>query len=63
MQKHKGLSIVVHPIIYAYLTKGLISIRRKWSWKYKQTIKLKSDNNYYLTEFHFFDSNEEEIKL
>ncbi len=63
MQKHKGLTIVVHPIVYAYLTKGFISIRRRWSWKYKQTIKLKADNNYYLTEFHFFDSNEEEIKL
>lgn len=63
MQKHKGLTIVVHPIIYAYLTKGWISIRRKWSWKYKQKIKMKTDNNYYLTEFHFFDSNEEEIKL
>ncbi len=63
MQKHKGLTIVVHPIVYAYLTKGFISIRRKWSWKYKQTIKLKADNNYYLTEFHFFDSNDEEIKL
>ncbi|MBX3241285.1 MAG: Rne/Rng family ribonuclease [Chitinophagaceae bacterium] len=63
MQKHKGLTIVVHPIVYAYLTKGFISIRRRWSWKYKQTIKLKADNNYYLTEFHFFDSNDEEIKL
>lgn len=63
MQKHKGLTIVVHPIVYAYLTKGFISIRRRWSWKYKQTIKLRADNNYYLTEFHFFDSNEEEIKL
>ncbi len=63
MQKHKGLTIVVHPIIYAYLTKGWISIRRKWSWKYKQKVKLKADNNYYLTEFHFFDSNDEEIKL
>lgn len=63
MQKHKGLTIVAHPIVYAYLTKGFISIRRKWSWKYKQTIRLKADNNYYLTEFHFFDSNEEEIKL
>ncbi|MFT3704031.1 MAG: Rne/Rng family ribonuclease [Agriterribacter sp.] len=63
MQKHKGLIIVVHPIIYAYLTKGWISIRRKWSWKYKQKIKMKTDNSYYLTEFHFFDSNEEEIKL
>lgn len=63
MQKHKGLTIVVHPIIHAYLTKGWISIRRRWSWKYKQKIKLRADNNYYLTEFHFFDSNEEEIKL
>ncbi|HEX5024622.1 MAG TPA: Rne/Rng family ribonuclease [Agriterribacter sp.] len=63
MQKHSGLTIVVHPIIYAYLTKGFISIRRKWSWKYKQKMKLKANNNYYLTEFHFFDSNEEEIKL
>ncbi|MCO5236032.1 MAG: Rne/Rng family ribonuclease [Chitinophagaceae bacterium] len=64
MQKHNGLSIMVHPIIYAYLTKGWIfSIRRKWSWKYKQPIKLKPNNNYYLTEFHFFDSNDEEIKL
>ena len=64
MQKHTGLTIVVHPIIYAYLTKGwLFSIRRKWSWKYKQKIKLTTNNNYYLTEFHFFDSNEEEIKL
>ncbi len=63
MQKHRGLTIGVHPIIHAYLTKGLISIRRRWSWKYKQTIKLRPDNNYYLTEFHFFDKNEEEIKL
>lgn len=64
MQKHNGLSVMVHPIIYAYLTKGwFFSIRRKWSWKYKQQIKLKPNNNYYLTEFHFFDSNDEEIKL
>ena len=37
--------------------------RGKGTERRKQTIKLKSDNNYYLTEFHFFDSNEEEIKL
>jgi ribonuclease G len=63
MQKHKSLTIVAHPIMYAYLTKGLISIRRKWGWKYKQTIKVRANNNYHLTEFHFFDKNEEEIKL
>ena len=63
MQKHKGLTIQVHPIVYAYLTKGFPSKRRKWSWKYKQTIKVKANNNYHLTEFHFIDDSDEEIKL
>jgi len=63
MQKHSGLTIEVHPIVYAYLTKGFPSKRRKWSWKYKQKIKVKENTNYHLTEFHFFDSSEEEIKL
>ncbi|MEI8052435.1 MAG: Rne/Rng family ribonuclease [Bacteroidota bacterium] len=63
MQKHKGLKIVVHPIIHSYLTCGFPSRRFKWSWKYKQKIKIISNNAFHLTEFHFFDENEEEIKL
>jgi ribonuclease G len=63
MQKHKGLTIDVHPILYAYLTKGFISKRRKWNWKYKQNVKIRSNANYHLTEFHFFDDKDEEIKL
>ncbi len=63
MQKHKGLTIHVHPILFSYLTSGFISKRRKWSWKYKQKIKVQSNSNYHLTEFHFYDDNDEEIKL
>ena len=63
MQKHRGLTIAVHPIVYAYLTKGLLSIRRKWSWKFRQNIRIVSNNNYQLTEFHFFDAQDEEIRL
>ncbi|HVZ95264.1 MAG TPA: Rne/Rng family ribonuclease [Chitinophagaceae bacterium] len=63
MQKHTGLTIEVHPILYAYLTKGLPSIRMKWRWKYKQKIAIKANTNYHLTEFHFYDSHDEEIKL
>ncbi len=62
-QKHKHLTIVVHPILYAYLTKGLISIRRKWAWRYKINLKVQENSTYHLTEFHFFDSNQEEIKF
>lgn len=63
MQKHRGLSLVVHPIMEAYLRQGFPSRRMKWSWKYKQKINVKSDSNYQLTEYRFFDANEEEIKM
>ncbi len=63
MQKHKGLTIMVHPIMEAFLRKGLPSKRMKWSWKYKQKVKVKSNTGYHLTEYHFYDANEEEIKI
>ena len=63
--QHKDLSLTVHPIMHAYLTKGNIfrSKKWKWRWKYRQSVKVKSNTNYHLTEFHFFDKNEDEIKL
>jgi ribonuclease G len=64
MQRHKGLTVHVHPIVLAYLTKGwLLSKISKWRRKYKQRIKVAANNNYHLTEFKFFDDSEEEIKL
>ena len=63
MQKHKGLTVEVHPMLYAYLTKGFPSKRMKWNWKHKQKIRVKQNSNYHLTEFHFYDKTDEEIKL
>lgn len=63
MQKHKELTVEVHPILFAYLTKGFPSKRMKWSLKYKQKIRVKKNSNYHLTEFHFYDKTDEEIKL
>jgi ribonuclease G len=31
--------------------------------KYRQNIGLSANNGYHLTEFHFFDQNNEEIRL
>jgi ribonuclease G len=63
--QHKELTLVVHPIIFAYLTKGRLFRSRqwKWRWKYKQKVNIKENSNYHLTEFHFYDKHEEEIKL
>jgi ribonuclease G len=62
--KHRNLGLTVHPIVYAYLTKGwLWSKAAKWKRKFGQNINVKPDTNYHLTEFKFFDSNGEQIKL
>ncbi|MDR0364714.1 MAG: Rne/Rng family ribonuclease [Bacteroidales bacterium] len=62
-QNEKSLSIVVHPILFGYLTKGLFNQRWKWNRKYKEKIRITSDQSYQLTEYHFFNKNGEEIRL
>lgn len=63
MQQHRGLTIMVHPIMEAYLTKGLFSKRLQWCWKYKQNIKIKANANFHLTQYQFYDHNKEEIRI
>jgi len=63
MQRHKGLTIEVNPILHTFLTSGFPSRRLKWCWKYKQIIKVKPNSNCHFTEFRFFDDSNEEIKL
>ena len=62
-QNEKRILITLHPYLYAYLTKGLWSLRNKWSQKYKTRIRLKSNNSYHFLEYHFFNRNNEEIKM
>lgn len=62
-QNEKNITLTVHPYIEAYIKSGFISKRIKWFFKYGKWIKIKRIPSYYLTEFHFFNSKEEEIKL
>src|SRR6201987_2963155 len=61
--KHSNLTIVVNPIIYAYLTKGFLWNKKisQWRTKFKQKINILSNTNYHLTEFRFFYQHDEEI--
>jgi ribonuclease G len=62
--KHKNLTIAMHPILHAYLTKGWMwSKLAGWKRKFKTGIKARPDTSYHLTEFRFYDENGEEIKL
>jgi ribonuclease G len=63
--QHKNLTLFVNPIVHSHLTKGWFfnSIRHKWNKKFDTNLKIRPNNNYHLIEFHFFDQNEEEIKI
>lgn len=61
-QGHRQLALHVHPIMSAYLTKGIItSIRKKWSKKYKVKLKVVADNDSPLTHYHFYDSKTDDL--
>jgi ribonuclease G len=63
--QHKDLTLVVHPILYSYFTKGSMFRSRvwKWRWKFGQKVKIRENTNYHLTQYQFFDQHDEEIKL
>jgi len=62
-QNEKDITLCVHPYIMAYIRKGFINRQMKWYFKYGKWIKVKSNPAYQITEFHFFSSKDEEIKL
>lgn len=59
--RFRKLILKVHPYIEAYLRKGFLSIRFKWSLRHRCTIKVMPMMSYHFREFHFFNSSDEEI--
>lgn len=63
IKKHKVNKIVLktHPFVHAYLTKGLITIRKKWQKQFKCKIVIKPMMSYTYMEYKIFNLNEEEL--
>ncbi len=62
-QNEKNLVLAVHPYLHAYYTKGIISKRVKWYFKYKQWVNLEKDTSMGIAEFKFLNKEGEEIQL
>jgi len=62
-QNEKVLTLVLHPFLFAYLTKGVYSQRLKWYFKFNRQIKIKQNKSYHFLEYHFFNKNKDEIKI
>lgn len=57
------LTLKTHPFVASYINKGFISLKIKWWFKFKCLVKVVPDTRYTFLEFHFFDTNNEEIML
>ncbi len=62
-QNEKEITVVLHPYLHAYFTKGLISKKVKWFFKYYKKIRLVQDSSFAITQFMFVDKFGEEIEV
>jgi len=62
-QNEKKLKIAMHPFLYSYFTKGIVSQRVKWFFKYKRWVELIKDTSLGITDYVFYNSQGEEIEL
>ena len=63
-QNEHRLTLVTHPYIHAYITKGfLASLRAKWMRRHRVWLTVRQSEKYGLLEFKFFHSNGDEIEM
>ena len=62
-QNEKQLTIALHPFVHAFFTKGIISRRVKWFFKYKRWVKLEVDSSLGLLDYNFHNKAGEQIEL
>jgi len=65
MQNHNRgrLVLQVHPFVYAYLKRGLISLHVKWQWRFKRVFGLRAMPKYQFLEYKFHNKELGDIDL
>jgi ribonuclease G len=62
--KTTSLTMLVHPMLEAYLKRGMFnSILKGWRKKYGYKISIDSSTTLELLEVHYYDQNQEEVEL
>ena len=62
-QNEKNITLALHPYLFAYFTKGLISQRVKWFFKYSKWVHVEQDSSLAVTEFKFLNKAGEKIEM
>ena len=59
----KKFHLHVHPFVEAYISKGVLSLKRKWQMKYGLGIKVIPSQKLSYLQYQFFDPSGEEIDM
>jgi ribonuclease G len=62
-QNEKKITIVLHPYLHAYFTRGLLSRQVKWYFKFMTWIRIEKDTSLGITEFRFLNRGKEPIEI
>lgn len=57
------LTLEVHPFIFAYLKKGIITEQIRWYKEYRTWIKIKQNNDFPMLQYKFYDGMNDEVRL
>ncbi|MGL4955725.1 MAG: Rne/Rng family ribonuclease [Bacteroidales bacterium] len=61
-ERHKKMTLRVHPFIEGYLTKGIFnSMKKKWQRKYSCNLTLQSSQDFALLDYIFYDNEGKEL--
>ena len=61
-KKNKNIVLKVHPFVGAYLKKGFWSLRRKWAFRYRISLRVIDVPSYYIYEYHFYNKYNRELE-
>ena len=59
----KKFKLHIHPYVFAYVSKGFLSIQNMWKWKYSKQMKMIPDQRLGLLEYKFYDSDNNEFDV
>lgn len=62
-QNEKKLTVCLHPYLYAYFTRGIISRQVRWFMKHYRWVQLIEDSSMGMTEYNFVNGLGEEIEI
>jgi ribonuclease G len=62
-QNEKNVSLMVHPYLYTYFTKGFPSRRMRWFLKFNRWVRMIQDSSLALNDFKFINKFGEEIEM